>query len=219
MIVLESNLCCQGNWVQVTQHCGEVHRQPSMKKTKCSAPRACIITSLTKTTKKSKIAYSRPHHTKLAPCTRKSSNMRYEKKFLLKNISGQIEDIKKKGDDQQLCGDDSKFEYMDPFGYRIIVCAYLNGYGAGKGTHLSFVVVVMKGAEEDDSQEHPILRKIKLTMVDQKNKKRHIMGNYKPDLSTTQGFHEAMTSGRQYAVEFPPVCSAISTHQYIIYIG
>lgn len=99
--------------------------------------------------------------------------------------------------------EDSMFEYTDPLGYQVIVCAYLNGYEGGEGTHLSFGVLVMRG-REGERQEHPaIVSKIKLTLVDQRHKKKHIVGRHKPDLLTIQGFHDAMLAGKQYAVEFP----------------
>uniref|UniRef100_UPI00398E830C TNF receptor-associated factor 5-like isoform X1 n=1 Tax=Pristiophorus japonicus TaxID=55135 RepID=UPI00398E830C len=74
--------------------------------------------------------------------------------------------------------------YTSRCGYRLCARAYLNGDGAGKGTHLSLFFVVMKG-EYDSLLLWPFKQKVTLTLLDQSPKKHHIVELFKADASST----------------------------------
>lgn len=57
---------------------------------------------------------------------------------------------------------------------------YLNGDGAGRGTHLSFFFVLMKG-EYDDILQWPFRQKVTLTLIDQKTCVKHLADAFRPD--------------------------------------
>ena len=68
--------------------------------------------------------------------------------------------------------------YTKPDGYKMCVCLYLNGYGAGEGTHLSVYFALMKG-EYDALQQWPFEHKVNLILVDQ-DKKDDITLSFNP---------------------------------------
>ena len=70
--------------------------------------------------------------------------------------------------------------YTSRHGYKMRARVYLNGDGIGKGTHLSFFFVVMKG-EFDALLPWPFLQKVTLTLLDQSMAKRHISDTFMPD--------------------------------------
>ncbi|XP_069787319.1 TNF receptor-associated factor 5-like isoform X2 [Narcine bancroftii] len=74
--------------------------------------------------------------------------------------------------------------YTSRCGYRLCARAYLNGDGAGKGTHLSLFFVVMKG-EYDSLLMWPFKQKVTLILMDQSPKKHHIVELFKADASST----------------------------------
>ncbi|XP_032881514.1 TNF receptor-associated factor 5 isoform X1 [Amblyraja radiata] len=74
--------------------------------------------------------------------------------------------------------------YTSRCGYRLCARAYLNGDGAGKGTHLSLFFVVMKG-EYDSLLMWPFKQKVTLALLDQSPKKHHIVELFKADASST----------------------------------
>ncbi|XP_072121169.1 TNF receptor-associated factor 5-like isoform X3 [Mobula birostris] len=74
--------------------------------------------------------------------------------------------------------------YTSRCGYRLCARAYLNGDGAGKGTHLSLFFVVMKG-EFDSLLTWPFKQKVTLTLLDQGPKKHHIVDLFKADANST----------------------------------
>ncbi|XP_072906869.1 TNF receptor-associated factor 5-like isoform X3 [Hemitrygon akajei] len=74
--------------------------------------------------------------------------------------------------------------YTSRCGYRLCARAYLNGDGAGKGTHLSLFFVVMKG-EFDSLLTWPFKQKVTLTLLDQSPKKHHIVDLFKADANST----------------------------------
>lgn len=74
--------------------------------------------------------------------------------------------------------------YTSRCGYRLCARAYLNGDGAGKGTHLSLFFVVMKG-EYDSLLMWPFKQKVTLALLDQSQKKHHIVELFKADASST----------------------------------
>ena len=69
--------------------------------------------------------------------------------------------------------------YSKPDGYKMCVCLYLNGCGAGQGTHLSVFFVLMK-SEYDPVLQWPFEHKVNLTLVDQDNKKDDINHSFNP---------------------------------------
>ncbi|KAG8504412.1 TNF receptor-associated factor 5 [Galemys pyrenaicus] len=70
--------------------------------------------------------------------------------------------------------------YTSRCGYRLCARAYLNGDGAGKGSHLSLYFVVMRG-EFDALLQWPFRQRVTLMLLDQSGKKNHIMETFKAD--------------------------------------
>ena len=75
--------------------------------------------------------------------------------------------------------------YSSPFmtsshGYKMCARVYLNGDGMGKGTHLSFFFVVMKG-EYDSLLPWPFRQKVTLMILDQGPDRRHLSETFRPD--------------------------------------
>lgn len=74
--------------------------------------------------------------------------------------------------------------YSQPFytsyrGYKMCARVYLNGDGAGKGTHLSLFFVIMKN-HYDILLEWPFQKKVKMTLFDQK-RNNHITDSFRGD--------------------------------------
>ena len=63
--------------------------------------------------------------------------------------------------------------YTHPQGYKMWLCVYANGYGSGKGTHVSIVAYLMEG-EFDDHLKWPFRGHITVTMLNQLKDNRHI---------------------------------------------
>ncbi|XP_041109015.1 TNF receptor-associated factor 5-like [Polyodon spathula] len=73
--------------------------------------------------------------------------------------------------------------YTSRSGYRLCARAYLNGDGAGKRTHLSLYVVVMRG-EFDSLLPWPFEQLVTLMILDQSAAKNDIVDVFKPDLNS-----------------------------------
>ena len=69
--------------------------------------------------------------------------------------------------------------YTSRHGYKMCARVYLNGDGMGKGTHLSFFFVVMKGPF-DALLPWPFKQKVSLTIINQAGKK-HVTDTFHPD--------------------------------------
>ena len=69
--------------------------------------------------------------------------------------------------------------YTSRHGYKMCARIYLNGDGMGKGSHLSFFFVVMRGPF-DASLQWPFKQKVTLTLINQ-NGKKHISDSFRPD--------------------------------------
>eukprot|EP00731_Ephydatia_muelleri_P015032 Em0008g752a len=69
--------------------------------------------------------------------------------------------------------------YTSRHGYKMCARVYLNGDGMGKGTHLSFFFVVMKGPF-DALLPWPFKQKVTLTIINQAGKK-HVTDTFRPD--------------------------------------
>ena len=69
--------------------------------------------------------------------------------------------------------------YTSRHGYKMCARVYLNGDGMGKGTHLSFFFVVMKGPF-DALLQWPFKQKVTLTIINQAGKK-HVTDTFRPD--------------------------------------
>ena len=74
--------------------------------------------------------------------------------------------------------------YSTPFytgrhGYKMCARIYLNGDGLGKGTHMSFFFVVMRGPI-DELLTWPFKQKVTLTLINQMGKK-HVTDSFQPD--------------------------------------
>ena len=69
--------------------------------------------------------------------------------------------------------------YTSRHGYKSCLRLYMNGDGAGKGTHLSFFITLMRG-EYDALLPWPFRQAVTLTLVDQ-NKQRDIVQSFRPE--------------------------------------
>jgi len=69
--------------------------------------------------------------------------------------------------------------YTSRYGYKMCAQVYLNGDGFGKGTHLSFFFVIMRGPY-DTLLVWPFKQKVTLTLINQAGKK-HVTDSFRPD--------------------------------------
>ncbi|MEE6505090.1 hypothetical protein FKM82_005437 [Ascaphus truei] len=70
--------------------------------------------------------------------------------------------------------------YTARYGYKVCLRVYLNGDGAGKGTHVSLFFTVMKG-EYDALLPWPFKHKVTFMLLDQSNRE-HVLDAFRPDL-------------------------------------
>uniref|UniRef100_A0AAY5K077 TNF receptor-associated factor n=1 Tax=Esox lucius TaxID=8010 RepID=A0AAY5K077_ESOLU len=73
--------------------------------------------------------------------------------------------------------------YTSKYGYKMCLRIYLNGDGAGRGTHLSLFFVVMRG-HSDALLKWPFNQKVTLMLLDQNNRE-HIIDAFRPDISSS----------------------------------
>ncbi|XP_066568851.1 TNF receptor-associated factor 1 [Amia ocellicauda] len=73
--------------------------------------------------------------------------------------------------------------YTGKYGYKVCMRLYLNGDGAGKGSHISLFFVVMKG-EYDALLSWPFKHKVTFFLLDQ-NQREHVIDAFRPDLSSS----------------------------------
>ncbi|KAJ8005889.1 hypothetical protein DPEC_G00122590 [Dallia pectoralis] len=73
--------------------------------------------------------------------------------------------------------------YTSKYGYKMCLRIYLNGDGAGRGTHLSLFFVVMRG-HSDALLKWPFNQKVTLMLLDQNNRE-HIIDAFRPDVSSS----------------------------------
>lgn len=73
--------------------------------------------------------------------------------------------------------------YTNRHGYKMCARIYLNGDGMGKGTHLSFFFVIMRGPF-DALLHWSFKQKVTLTLVNQEGKK-HISDSFRPDANSS----------------------------------
>lgn len=69
--------------------------------------------------------------------------------------------------------------YTSRHGYKMCARIYLNGDGLGKGTHMSFFFVIMRGPI-DDLLPWPFKQKVTLALLNQTGKK-HVTDSFRPD--------------------------------------
>ena len=69
--------------------------------------------------------------------------------------------------------------YTSRHGYKMCARIYLNGDGLGKGTHMSFFFVIMRGPI-DELLPWPFKQKVTLTLINQAGK-RHVTDSFRPD--------------------------------------
>jgi TNF receptor-associated factor 3 len=75
--------------------------------------------------------------------------------------------------------------YTSRYGYKMCARVYLNGDGAGKGSHVSFFFVVMQG-DYDDLVSWPFRQRVTLSLMDQRTpQRRHLADTFRPDPTST----------------------------------
>ncbi|XP_075041769.1 TNF receptor-associated factor 1 [Mixophyes fleayi] len=72
--------------------------------------------------------------------------------------------------------------YTARYGYKACLRIYLNGDGAGKGTHISLFFAVMKG-ECDALLPWPFKHKVTFMLLDQSNRE-HVIDAFRPDITS-----------------------------------
>ncbi|NWX62372.1 TRAF1 factor, partial [Promerops cafer] len=72
--------------------------------------------------------------------------------------------------------------YTAKYGYKVCLRVYLNGDGAGRGTHMSLFFVVMKG-DYDALLPWPFRHKVTFMLLDQNNRE-HVIDAFRPDLTS-----------------------------------
>ncbi|XP_069743687.1 TNF receptor-associated factor 1 isoform X2 [Narcine bancroftii] len=73
--------------------------------------------------------------------------------------------------------------YTSRYGYKVRMRIYLQGDGAGRGTHISLFFVIMKG-EYDALLHWPFKQKVTFMLLDQ-NSREHIIDAFRPDVSSS----------------------------------
>ena len=73
--------------------------------------------------------------------------------------------------------------YTSPHGYRMCLRVYLNGDGAGKGTHISVFLVLMR-SEHDNLLTWPFKQPVKFTLINQANPEESTSEMFVPDLQS-----------------------------------
>nr|DBA21103.1 TPA: hypothetical protein GDO54_017805 [Pyxicephalus adspersus] len=72
--------------------------------------------------------------------------------------------------------------YTARYGYKVCLRIYLNGDGAGKGSHVSLFFAIMKG-EYDALLPWPFKQKVTFMLLDQSNRE-HVFDAFRPDFSS-----------------------------------
>ena len=93
--------------------------------------------------------------------------------------------------------------YTSPHGYRMCIRVYLNGDGAGKGTHISVFFVLMR-SEYDSLQIWPFKQSVRFTLINQVNPKASISEAFVPDLHSPS--FQKPNSDMNIASGFPRFC-------------
>ncbi|XP_059849801.1 TNF receptor-associated factor 1 [Hypanus sabinus] len=73
--------------------------------------------------------------------------------------------------------------YTSRYGYKVRMRIYLNGDGAGRGTHISLFFVIMKG-EYDALLHWPFKQKVTFMLLDQ-NGREHLIDAFRPDVNSS----------------------------------
>ncbi|XP_067825861.1 TNF receptor-associated factor 1 [Heptranchias perlo] len=73
--------------------------------------------------------------------------------------------------------------YTGRYGYKVCMRIYLNGDGAGRGTHVSLFFVVMRG-DYDALLHWPFKQKVTFMLLDQNNRE-HLIDAFRPDLNSS----------------------------------
>ncbi|XP_069112334.1 TNF receptor-associated factor 3-like [Argopecten irradians] len=81
--------------------------------------------------------------------------------------------------------------YTSKYGYKLCGRVYLNGDGTGKGTHLSFFMVVMRG-DFDALLPWPFQLPVTMKLLDQNGTRQHIAEHFMPS-GTSNSFKRPTT--------------------------
>ncbi len=74
--------------------------------------------------------------------------------------------------------------YTNRYGYRLCLRMYLDGDGMGNGTHVSLLVVVMRG-DYDAMLTWPFPKQMRLTIVNQKDRAKDVSDVFMPDAKSS----------------------------------
>jgi TNF receptor-associated factor 3 len=74
--------------------------------------------------------------------------------------------------------------YTSRYGYKLCARVYLNGDGVGRGSHISFFLVVMQG-DYDELLSWPFRQRVTLCLMDQRTQRRHLADTFRPDPSSS----------------------------------
>ncbi|XP_003383554.1 PREDICTED: TNF receptor-associated factor 4-like [Amphimedon queenslandica] len=85
--------------------------------------------------------------------------------------------------------------YTSPGGYKMMLCVYANGYGKGKGTHLSCYTVLVPG-EYDDELGWPFQGEVTVELLNQHEDKNHKKLVIKYDQSTPEDCKKRVTKNK-----------------------
>ena len=109
-------------------------------------------------------------------------------------------------------------------GYKMCLKVYANGYGCGKGTHVSVYVTLMRG-DNDNHLKWPFKGTIKVSLLNQlEDGQHHTMHVWSPDEDIPQSAcmritkKERAQSGRgktKYALHRDLVCQDVKNQQFL----
>ena len=92
--------------------------------------------------------------------------------------------------------------YSDPVyshfgGYKMCLEVHLNGYGSGKGTHISVYVCLMKG-DNDDNLKFPFKGRIVVSLLNQLEDKNHLIKEpWRPEVNVSETSSGRVTVGER----------------------
>ncbi|KAL1006163.1 hypothetical protein UPYG_G00068710 [Umbra pygmaea] len=99
--------------------------------------------------------------------------------------------------------------YTSRNGYKMSARAYLNGDGAGRNTHLSLYVVLMRG-DFDPLLPWPFKQAVSLSVLDQSGAKNHLTMSFRPDSNTS--FHRPGSAAAAAACNVATGFPCFATH-------
>ncbi|XP_047136085.1 TNF receptor-associated factor 4 isoform X1 [Hydra vulgaris] len=115
------------------------------------------------------------------------------------NIASRISKDHKSSKEQDICS--SPF-YSAPFGYKLFLQIYLNGYGEYRGKSISLFLHIMKG-EYDNLLDWPFTKTIKMSLLDQSESREHKTFIIDPHSNNPEYFTKPVSQSKRVGCIIP----------------